>query len=143
MCICHAHDLLPLFHSQVCVAMLGESDGQVIKPISADEAYELIQAMVCAVYLDPEFCTAAVARFTRAAKGTQHLLALTENGVSDPSGMILYSVGKGRKGKTKLSCILLFVRKKEMTHVARALIDHSISQHSASYMMATVIKSAP
>ena len=123
--------------------MLGESDGSEIKAISAGEAEELIQTMACAVYLDPEFRTAAVARFTRADKGTQHLLALTEPGVPGPSGMILYSVGTGRQGKTKLSCILLFVRHKEMTHVARALIDHSISQHSASYMVAKVINSAP
>ena len=67
---------------------------------------------------------------------------LTEPGAAGPSGMILYSVGTGRQGKTKLSCILLFVRQKEMTQVARALIDHSISQHSASYMEAKV-NSAP
>ena len=66
-----------------------------------------------------------------------------EPGAAGPSGMILYSVEKGRRNTTTLSCRLLLVSGRTKTHVARALIDHSISQHSANRMEAQVTNHNP
>ena len=123
--------------------MAESSDAGEIKAIGAGVANQLIGTMDCAVNLLPEFRAAALSQFTSAAKGTQHLLALTEPGAAGPSGMILYSVEKGRRNTTTLSCRLLLVSGRTKTHGGRALIDHSISQHSANRMEAQVTNHNP
>ena len=118
--------------------MAESSDAGEIKAIGAGVANQLIQTMDCAVNLLPEFRAAALSQFSSAAKGTQHLLVLTEPGAAGPSGMILYGVEKGRRNTTTLSCRLLCVSGRTKAHVARALIDYSIGQHSATRMEAQV-----
>ena len=142
----HSHKVTPSppsVRNRARETMAESSDAGEIKAIGAGVANQLIGTMDCAVNLLPEFRAAALSQFTSAAKGTQHLLALTEPGAAGPSGMILYSVEKGRRNTTTLSCRLLLVSGRTKTHVARALIDHSISQHSANRMEAQVTNHNP
>ena len=110
-----------------------------INAIGADVAKGLIETLECAVNLLPAFRAAALVQFlSAAAKVTQRLFALTEPGGAGPSGMILYSVERGRRDTTTLSCRLLCVSGLTKVHVARALLDHSISQHGACRVEAQV-----
>ena len=117
------------------------SDAGDVKVIGPDEAYRAIHTMDCPVNLFPEFQTRAVEQFISADKGTQYLFALTEStepGTPDPSVIILYSVEKGRRDTTTLSCRLLLVRGRVKIHAARALINHCMRDHRASRMEAQV-----
>ena len=141
MCTCHTEYLLPLFHQKVYEAMSEASDAGEVKVISPDEAYRAIHTMDCPVNLLPEFRISAVQQFVSDGKGTQYLFALTEStepGTPDPSVIILYSVEKGRRDTTTLSCRLLLVRGRTKIHAARALINHRMRDHRASRMEAQV-----
>ena len=126
--------------------MSEESDASEIKEIGPQVAYREIHKLDCAVNLLHEFQIEAVNQFVSAAKGTQHLFALTEStepGAPDPSGIILYSVEKGRRNTTILSCRLLLVRGRTKIHVARALINHCITKHDANRVEAQVTNQDP
>ena len=142
MCTCHTEYLLPLFHQKVYEAMSEASDAGEVKVISPDEAYRAIHTMDCPVNLLPEFQIEVLRQFTSARKGTQHLLALTEPGEANPSGVILYGVVEGRRRRT-LSCRLLLVSDQTKTEVAKALINHGIAEHTADRVEAQVINHDP
>ena len=123
--------------------MTEASDAGEIKSIGRHVALQLVRTMDCAVYLLPEYRLEAIDQFTSAAKGTQHLFALTEPGASGPSGMILYSSEKGRRNGTTLLCRLLLVHGQAKTHVACALILHGIAKHNADRVEAQVTNHDP
>ena len=122
--------------------MSGSSDLGEIEEIGANVVSELIGTMHCSVNLLPEFQIEVLRQFTSARKGTQHLLALTEPGEANPSGVILYGVVEGRRRRT-LSCRLLLVSDQTKTEVAKALINHGIAEHTADRVEAQVINHDP
>jgi len=123
--------------------MSGSSDLGEIEEIGANVVSELIGTMDCPVDLLPEFQMAVLGQFTSARKGTQHLLALTEPGEANPSGVILYGVKEGRRNTTTLYCQLLLVSGQMRTNVALALIRHGIAKHKPHRVEAKVTNRDP
>ena len=120
--------------------MSGSSDLGEIKEIGSDAVSKLIEQMDCLVDLLPEFRMKVL---TSARKGTQHLLALTQPGEANPSGVILYGVKEGRRDTTTLDCQLLLVSGQMKTDVGQALIRHVINEHNPHRVEAKVTNSDP
>ena len=123
--------------------MTKSSDASNIEAIDPLRAIQLMQKMDCPVNLLYEYQVNALTQFASTAQENEHLYALTEPGASDPSGIILYSVEKGRRKTTTLSCRLLLVSERTNTQVARALIYHGITEHTADRVEAQVIYHDP